>query len=159
MVGSKFWIAKKPLLPTTQFREVSEVISRRVVLHFPHRLIDQPIVCRLVKEYNLEFNILKAHVTPEEEGLLVLELSGQDKNYEQGIHYLREVGVSVQPLSQDIIRNERRCIDCGVCVPICPTGALITEPLTRKIHFYDNKCIACELCVDACPFRAMEVHF
>ena len=135
------------------------MISKRIVLHFPHRLVDQPIVCNLVKDYDLEFNILKAYVTPREEGLLVLELSGEDKNYEQGIQYLREAGVKVQPLSQDIIRNEERCTHCGVCVPICPTGALVVEPLTRKVNFYDNKCIACELCVKACPVRAMEVHF
>ena len=135
------------------------MIATRIVLHFPHRLVDQPIVCKLVKEYNLEFNILKAYVTPREEGLLVLELSGEDKNYEQGIQYLTQVGVKVQPLSQDITRDEGRCSDCGVCVPICPTGALVVEPLTRKVHFYDNKCIACELCVKACPLQAMEVNF
>ncbi len=135
------------------------MISKRVVLRFPHKLVDQPIVCKLVRNYNLEFNILKAYVTPREEGLLILELCGEGEDYEQGIQYLTEVGVKVQPLSQDIIRNERRCTNCGVCVPICPTDALVVEPLTRKVHFYDNKCIACELCVKACPVRAMEVHF
>ena len=134
------------------------MISKRIVLHFPQRLVDQPIICKLVKDYDLEFNILKAYVTPREEGLLVLELNGEKKNYERGIQHLREAGVKVQPLSQNIIRNEKRCTDCGVCVPICPTGALTVEPLTRKVHFYDNKCIACELCVKACPLRAMEVH-
>jgi len=135
------------------------MLKERIVLHFPHKLVDEPIVCKLVRDYNLEFNILKAYVTPKEEGLLVLELSGEDKNYEQGIRYLKEVGVKVQSLSQDIIRDENRCTDCGVCVPICPTGALVVDPLTRKVHFYDNKCIACELCIKACPVRAMEVHF
>ena len=135
------------------------MLKERIVLHFPNKLVDQPIVCKLVRDYNLEINILKAYVTPKEEGLLVLELSGEDKNYEQGIRYLKEVGVKVQSLSQDIIRNERRCTDCGVCIPICPTAALVVDPLTRKVHFYDNKCIACELCVKACPVRAMEVHF
>ncbi|MFH1905263.1 MAG: NIL domain-containing protein [bacterium] len=135
------------------------MISKRMVLHFPHKLVDQPIVCKLVRDYNLEFNILKAYVTPREEGLLVLELSGEGEDYKQGIQYLTEVGVKVQPLSQDIVRNERRCTDCGVCVPICPTAALVVESLTRKVHFYDNKCIACGFCVKACPVRAMEVHF
>ena len=137
----------------------AKVISKRIVLHFPHKLVDEPIICKLVKDYNLEFNILKAYVTPREEGLLVLELTGEDKNYEQGVGYLRKVGVKVQPLSQDVIRNEQRCTDCGVCVPVCPTGALVVDPLTRKVNFYDNKCIACELCVKVCPVRAMEVHF
>jgi len=135
------------------------MISKRIVLHFPQKLVDKPIICKLVKDYNLEFNILKAYVTLKEEGLLVLELSGEDKDYKQGITYLEKSGVKVQPLSQDVIRDEKRCTDCGVCVPICPTGALAVEPLTRKVSFYDNKCIACELCIKVCPVRAMEVHF
>jgi ferredoxin len=133
--------------------------SKRIVLHFPHRLVDQPIVYKLVKDYNLKFNILKAYVTPQEEGLMVLELTGEEADYKQGIEYLTSSGVRIQPLSQDVIRNEAKCTDCGVCVPICPTGALAIDPITRKVHFYDNKCIACELCVKVCPTRAMEVHF
>ncbi len=135
------------------------MVSKRIVLHFPHRLVNQPVVCKLVKDYYLELNILKAYVTPWEEGLMVLELSGDENNYKQGIHYLTEAGIKVQPLSQDIIRNEKKCTDCGVCVPICPSGALMIETLTRKVHFNGNKCIACELCIKACPLRAMEVNF
>lgn len=135
------------------------MISKKIVLHFPNKLVDQPIICKLAKDYDLEFNILKAYVTPKEEGLLVLELKGKDKNYEQGIQYLVEVGIKLQPLSQDITRNETRCTHCGVCVPICPTGAFVVEPPTRSVHFYEDKCIACGLCVKACPPRAMEVRF
>jgi len=135
------------------------MVSKRIVLHFPHRLVEQPIVFRLVKDFNLEFNILKAYVTPNEEGLLVLELSGKPQDYERAISYLTETGVKVQPLSQDIIWNEKRCTSCSVCVPICPTGALIVEPLNRKVLFQSDKCIACELCIKACPVRAMEVYF
>ena len=135
------------------------MVSKRIVLHFPHRLVDEPIVYKLVKEYNLKFNILKAYVTPQEEGLMVLELSGEKTDYEKGIKYLTTCGVKIQPLSQDVIRNEVKCTDCGVCVPICPTGALVIDSLTRKVHFYDNKCIACELCVKVCPTRAMEIRF
>lgn len=135
------------------------MITRRIVLHFPQRLVDQPIVYKLVKEYNLQFNILKAYVTPQEEGLMVLELKGEDEKYNRGIQYLESCGVRIQPLSQDVIRNENKCTDCGVCVPLCPTQALVVDTLTRKVHFYDHKCIACELCVKICPTRAMEVHF
>ncbi len=135
------------------------MIFERIVLRFPHRLVEQPIVYNLVREHNLEFNILKAYVTPREEGLLVLELKGQDDDYNKGMNYLTRIGVAVQPLSQDVIRNDARCTHCGACVTICPTGALVLDSITRKVHFYDNKCIACELCVPACPPRAMEVHF
>ncbi len=134
-------------------------VSKRIVLHFPKRMVDRPIVCRLVKDYNLEFNILKALVTPEEEGLLVLELSGEQKEYDKGIRYLTETGVRIQSLSQDVLRNEERCTHCGACITICPSGAFELDPLTRQVNFDDEKCVACGLCIKACPPRAMEVHF
>ena len=134
-------------------------VSKRIVLHFPRRLVDRPIVYRLIKDYNLEFNILKASVTPDEEGLMVIELSGEQTEYDEGIKYLTETGVRIQALSQDIIRNEERCTHCGVCITICPTGAFELDPITRQVKFYDDKCLACGLCIKACPPRAMELHF
>ena len=134
-------------------------VSKRLVLRFPHGLVDKPIVSSLVRDFALEFNILRAAVTPGEEGLLVMELSGDRKNYDKGIEYLTESGVSIQPLSQDVIRNEARCTDCGACITLCPTGAFTLEPDTRKILFNDSKCAVCELCIKACPPRAMELHF
>ena len=135
------------------------VKSQKVVLKFPNNLVDQPIVCRLVKDFNLDFNILKAYITPQEEGLLVLELIGKADDFKKGIEYIKSMGVSIQPLSKDIKRNEKRCTHCGACVTICPAGALVIDPATRKVIFYEDKCIACELCIKACPPRAMEIHF
>ena len=135
------------------------MVSKKIVLHFPYRLAEQPIVCRLVKDYDLEFNILKAFITPEEGGRLVLELSGGEKNYQRGIQYLTEIGVKTQPLSQDVIRNDSRCSQCGVCVPLCPTGAFVVDPSTREVQFDHTNCIACGLCVKVCPLRAMAVRF
>jgi len=134
-------------------------VSKRIVLHFPRRLVDRPIVSRLVRDYNLDFNILKASFTPEEEGLMVLELKGKQEDYDKGIRFLTKAGVRIQSLSQDVTRNEERCTHCGACVIICPTGAFELELLTRRINFYNEKCLACGLCIKACPPRAMELHF
>ncbi len=134
-------------------------VSKKIVLHFPRRLVDRPIIYRLVKDYDLEFNILKASVTPEEEGLLVLELKGEQKEYDKGINFLIETGVRIQSLSQDVTRNEERCTSCGACITICPAGAFELEPLTRHVIFHNENCIACGICIKACPPRAMEVHF
>lgn len=134
-------------------------ISRRIVLHFPPRITNQSIVYRLVKDFDLSFNIIKASVTPGEEGLMVLELSGDQRNYDKGIQYLSEVGVKIQSLSQDVVRNEARCTHCGACINLCPTGAFTLDTKTRKVLFDHNKCVVCELCVKACPPRAMELYF
>ncbi len=135
------------------------VVSKRIVLHFPSRLVDQPIVYRLIKDYDLRFNILKASVIPDEEGLMVLELTGEQDNYDKGIKYLTKTGVRIQSLSQNVTRNEERCTHCGACITICPTDAFELDYTTRQVFFFNDKCIACELCIKACPPRAMELHF
>ena len=136
-------------------------VSKRVVLHFPRRLVEQPVIYHLVKDYNLEFNILRASITaePEEEGLLVLQLKGEQDEYDKGVKFLLKAGVKIQSLSQDVTRNEARCTHCGACVTICPPGAFELDPKTRQIRFNDEKCVACGLCIKTCPPRAMEVHF
>ena len=133
--------------------------SKRIVLKFPQRLLDKPIVSRLVKDFNLDFNILKASVTPGEEGLLIMELIGERKDYDKGMKYLTDAGVEIQPLSQDVVRNEVRCTHCGACVTLCPSGAFILDMVTRKVSFDHTRCVACEICVRACPPHAMELHF
>ena len=54
-------------------------VSRRIVLHFPPRVTGQPVVYRLARDFRLRFNILKASVSPGQEGLLVMELSGKQE--------------------------------------------------------------------------------
>ncbi len=61
------------------------MITKKIVLHFPQRLVDEPIVYKLVKDFDLKFNILKASVTPQEQGLMVMELSGKAENYDKGV--------------------------------------------------------------------------
>ena len=131
--------------------------KKRIVLHFPHNLIDKPIAYNLVKDYNLVFNILQAKITPNEKGLMVLELSGCDKDYAQGIKFLQQQGIKVETLSKDVRRDDKRCTQCGVCVAVCPTGALYVNRENMEVIFDIEKCIACELCVPACPPRAMQV--
>jgi ferredoxin len=134
-------------------------VSRRLVLRFPQRLVDKPIVSKLVKDFGLNFNILKASVSPGQEGLLIMELTGEKRNYDKGVKYLTESGVDIQLLSQDVVRNEARCTHCGACITLCPTGAFTLDSRTRMVHFDHTKCVVCELCIKACPPRAMELHF
>ena len=131
----------------------------KIVLHFPHESIDQPIVYHLVKDYDLELNILKAEINPKEEGVMVLELAGDDESYKKGIDYLRSVGLKVQLLSQDVSMDKDKCVDCTICVPLCPTQALVKDPQTAEVSFIKEKCIACGICVPACPYGAMKIEF
>jgi L-aspartate semialdehyde sulfurtransferase ferredoxin len=136
------------------------VVSHAIVLTFPPSLVSKPITYHLVKDYNLTFSILRAHITEKEEGLLVLEITGKEADYKKGLAFIREQGITAQPLSQDVVRNESKCTQCGACVVICPTGALyIQDRKTMQVGFDQKKCIACEHCIKTCPMRAMEIHF
>jgi ferredoxin len=134
--------------------------ARKIVLTFPRDKIDKPIVYHLIRDFNLTFNIMKASITPDQEGHMVLEISGEEKEIDKGIKFLKDQGVKIEPLSIDIKINWDECTQCGACVAICPTAALyVVDKKTMEIGFNPDKCIACELCIRPCPPRAIEVHF
>ncbi len=85
--------------------------NRRVVLHFPPTLIDEPIISHLVRDYDLDFNILRANITPDREGVMVIVLEGEPKQLEAGIRHLKKAGVVVAPLARGVIRNEKLCTE------------------------------------------------
>ena len=131
--------------------------SKILILRFPQTEVQKPIVCYLVKDFDLTFNILNATILPRKEGIVVLELSGTRKSFKEGVKYLQDQGVHVQSASQEIKRNKKICTHCGACTAVCPTGALAVIPPEMYVEFDQKKCSVCELCVPACPPRAMEV--
>ena len=132
--------------------------SKILILRFPKTVVQKPIVCYLVKDYDLTFNILNAAVLPRKEGVMVLELSGTRKNFKEGVQYLKTQGVHVQNASQEVKRDNKKCTHCGACTAVCPTGALSIIRPEMEVVFDQKKCSVCELCVLACPPRAMEVR-
>jgi ferredoxin len=135
------------------------MIKKRLVLTFPPTLVDQPITYHLVKDYDLMVNILRGVVTPNEQGRLVVELTGKKKSLEQGIKYIKGLGVEVESLAHDIKRYDEKCIRCTACIPNCPTNALDVDRSTMEVTFIKDRCILCELCVTVCPYKAMEIQF
>lgn len=132
--------------------------SRILVLRFPKEISTKPVVCYLTRNYDLIFNILNATVLPRREGILVLELSGNRKNFRDGVRYLKDQGIQVENASQEVERVRTKCTHCGACTAVCPTGALWVQRPKMTVRFDQKKCSVCELCVPACPTRAMEVH-
>lgn len=133
--------------------------SKIVRLRFPASAADKPLVSTITKEFDLTFNIFKAVIFPRKEGLLVMELTGHRKNFQAGVKYLKEHGVNVESVRQDIRRDDEVCHQCGLCTAICPTGALWIKRPEMEVVFDPDKCSACELCVAVCPPRAMQVSF
>ncbi|MFP3867541.1 MAG: NIL domain-containing protein [Desulfobacteraceae bacterium] len=132
--------------------------AEMLVLRFSRAVVDQPIIYRLVKDYDLEFNLLKATIYPRKEGVIVMELRGHPENFRKGVRYLKTSGVEVHRVASEVRRNEERCYQCGVCTAVCPTGALSILRPGMEVVFDPEKCSACELCCPVCPARAMEVR-
>lgn len=130
----------------------------RVVFLFPQELVEEPVTYRLIKEYGLMVNILRASIDPHKQGRMVVELSGDDNQLGAGFNYLENTGVIVEPLAEEIKHLEDRCVSCTACVPVCPTGALDVEREKWQVSFDADKCVVCLSCVDVCPYRAVEIH-
>jgi len=87
---------------------------------------------------------------------MVVEIIGEKKKQEEGLQFLKENGLEVESLSQDIKMIKERCIHCGSCAGVCPTEALYVEKPSYLVKYDETQCIACEMCVLACPTHAME---
>lgn len=48
------------------------------------------------------------------------------------------------------VPNKKRCAACGVCLKVCPRGAI---SVYRGCHarVEEAKCVGCGLCAKACP--------
>ncbi len=134
-------------------------MKKRVILRFKRNTIDKPIVYRLAKDYDLVFNILRANISPKAESIMVMEIEGEKANFTRGMEYLEKAGLGIEPIEQDINRDEERCVHCGLCTSVCATEALDIDRETMRVSFDYEKCVACELCVRVCPVKAMNVSF
>ena len=69
----------------------------RVKLTFPEHLIKQPVIARLVQDFDVMPNIRQAKIE-EHVGWVVCELTGETGNIDRSIEWLREFGVEVDRL-------------------------------------------------------------
>jgi len=127
------------------------------ILRFPKEKIEQPIICQLAKRFEVEFNILKADIYLQQDGLMVLEISGHKKSVQKGVQYLKDEGIELESQLTSIRRDDEKCYQCGACTGICPTGALHISRPEMTVIFDPQSCTACGLCVPVCPVRAMEI--
>ena len=69
----------------------------RVKLTFPEAMITQPIIGRMVKEFDVMPNIRRANVE-ERVGWIICEIGGEDDAVEQALHWLDGLGIQVDDL-------------------------------------------------------------
>ena len=80
----------------------SERIRERYYLTYPKSLIKEPLLYRLAKQFDVVFNIRGASVS-DEMGLVALEFEGSAEQVERAIAWLRQTGVTVEPIEKNVI--------------------------------------------------------
>ena len=131
---------------------------KRVYLEFPSDVTEKPVVYHLVKDYDLMINILKAEITPKEEGRMLLEISGDNTKLVDGLNMIRKLGIKIGNIEEKLKIDYDRCIDCGSCTAVCIQDALVISEKDYKLIFDPEKCTMCKLCIPACPFNYIEIE-
>lgn len=139
---------------------MSETVTKKLMLFFPKCECEKPIIYHLVKDYNLVVNVYRAKVTPEEEGYLVLDVTGTEDDIEKAMAFVKKFNVSINYSGKGVTRDDVRCTHCGHCITHCPTDALyIADGATREVAYSEAKCIECLACIRVCPFNACASAF
>jgi ABC-type methionine transport system ATPase subunit len=74
----------------------------KLYLTYPKALVREPLLYKLLKRFDVVFNIRGASVS-DEIGIIAIELDGPDDVIERAIIWLREQGVTVEPIEKNVI--------------------------------------------------------
>lgn len=133
-------------------------MKKRVTLTFPKRSVHIPITYRLAKDFNVAANIIRAQVTPNQVGMLVVELSGDIDQLDAALDWMQSQDIGVSLASREIVIDEEACVHCGLCTGVCPTEALTLDPKTFRLTFTRSRCVVCEQCIPTCPVQAISTN-
>ena len=131
--------------------------KQRFTLIFPPESSTKPITYTLIKEFDIQVNILKAEITVGKKGYLLMEVKGEEENLEKGLRFLKEENIRVIPINRQIIIKQDECVHCGACTGVCFPEALKMDRDTWQLLFRPGECIACGLCVNSCPLGIISV--
>ncbi len=132
------------------------MFQQSAILNFPKLLIGRPVISYIVRNYDVEVNILQASITPEEDGHMFAIFKGDKGAVQDSLSYLRENQVRIVLPEKNLVRDESLCIHCSACVGQCISGAFTVHPETYEVVYEAEHCIACELCIEACSYGAIE---
>ena len=80
------------------------MIKKRVKFTFPQDLITEPVIYEMARKFEVMPNIRRADVR-DDMGWVVLELEGEEDKIDEGIKWVKETGVRVDPVSGDVVEG------------------------------------------------------
>jgi ferredoxin len=127
----------------------------KITMYFSAGIITKPITYHLIKDFNLQVNILNADIGLNKVGKLTADIVGEESDIEAGLDFVEKQGVKYKLFNKSIIWQEDSCVHCGACTAVCPSGALQMDKQEWCLTFDREKCLVCELCVRSCPLKVM----
>jgi hypothetical protein len=78
------------------------VTREKVYLTYPPELLREPVIYQLGRKFRVVTNIRGANISGEV-GLVALEVEGDEIEVAAAVEWLREIGVSVEPIEKNLI--------------------------------------------------------
>jgi ferredoxin len=111
----------------------------------------KPIIAQAVRDTGVLINVERA-VIDSSEGEALIDVP--DDQCRLVSDTMTSLGAHVHILDHGISHDESECVDCGVCISICPREVFSFDP-EWKLRLDEERCILCGKCIDACPHRAL----
>jgi len=133
-------------------------MDKKFKVEFEEANVQESVAYILVTEFDLKPNVLKAEISGDGSGIMIVSLVGDEAKLDAAAERLRKEGFVVNEMVKRISRNEDLCWNCGACVSICPVGSFSHDPDTWEVLLDNSKCISCSACINACAVHALDLH-
>jgi heterodisulfide reductase subunit A-like polyferredoxin len=133
------------------------MVEKKVELHFSRDIVGKPVISRVIGEYKVSVNILRASITPDEAGEMFVIMSGETAALNRAIRFLRKSGVGVAVESRLFSFDEVLCVHCGACVAHCFVDAFTVDAKTARVSWDEKTCVSCGICIPACGYGALSL--
>jgi len=124
-----------------------------LLLKFDSKTIKRPIISSATLETKALINILRANVGARR-GEMVVEV--EDSKAKEVEKVFKRFGVEVIELTESVVKDDDRCVHCGLCISICPVEAFRFDESWRVV-VDEEKCIHCGVCTRVCPCKALSL--
>ncbi|MBO5758521.1 MAG: 4Fe-4S binding protein [Rikenellaceae bacterium] len=134
-------------------------MEKKVLLSFAPELTFRSFVNDIIKNYNVNINIIKADIEIAKGGKLIVTLAGEESDVVAAEQFLTDNGVVISRMGSAIKFDQNRCVACGSCTSSCPSGALTITAPDWTLNFNPDKCIMCKMCLKSCPMKLFSIEF
>jgi len=123
-------------------------------LRFDAKTSKKPVISLVTLETGALINILRANVGARK-GEMIVEV--EDDKLKEVESAFKKLGVEVVELGEGVVKDEEKCMHCGLCISICPVEVFRFNE-EKKVVAEAKHCIHCGVCVSVCPAKALSLY-